>query len=93
MSGVRRGRPVSRSKYESKIFRYIVQYKMENDGCAPTYEEIMEACGVSTKSMVNYVLLKLQKKGKIYIPDDSTRRYIRVIGGSWRYAGGGEKSS
>jgi hypothetical protein len=75
-----------------KILDFIVEYKSQHDGCAPTLREIGDACGehnigLST-SMVKFYLKKLEEERLIVLVPSSGRgtgraRYIEVIGGQW----------
>jgi DNA-binding MarR family transcriptional regulator len=66
-----------------RVFSFVVRYKEENDGVAPSYEEIVDACFIS-KSVVNYHLQQLEKKGFITRPDGRSPRNIQVVGGKWQ---------
>ncbi|MBN1200630.1 MAG: hypothetical protein JXJ20_02120 [Anaerolineae bacterium] len=67
------------SPNREQIFQFIVDYKREHDGLAPTVTEIAKECMLST-STVSYHLMKLQIERRILI---SGRRSIEVIGGVW----------
>ena len=71
-------------KYDPvEILAYIIMFKTMH-GISPTVQEIKDALNVSSKSVVNYHLEKLKKRG--YIKRyDSTARSIQVIGGRWSY--------
>lgn len=64
-----------------KVYRYIIDYKQAHDGLSPTVREIADACDISSTSVVNYNLDKLEAAGKI------RRAYglsgIQVAGGRW----------
>lgn len=64
------------------VLAYIIQYKTANDGNSPTIREIMIVCGISSTSMVSYILRDLQDAGKIRIIEGS--RGIMVTGGMWK---------
>lgn len=68
-----------------EIFDWIVAYKRSHDGNSPTVQEIMDGCGVSSKSVVYYILLDLRKLGLIELPGYNKDRQIRVVGGRWSY--------
>jgi len=64
-----------------KVFDFIVQFKREHDGVAPTVQEIGKALGLSSKSVVWGHLLQLEMQGKIKRGRGS--RMITVNGGAW----------
>ena len=69
-----------------KIFDFIVTYKRNHDGNSPTGREIMDACNISSTSMVDFYLNELAKKGKIErLGGKGASRNIRVVGGSWTF--------
>ena len=63
-----------------EIYEFIVKYKTENDGLSPSMREIMGQ-GVSSTSVVDWHLKKLEQDGKISC---NGVRGIKVIGGEWR---------
>ena len=63
-----------------EIYEFIVKYKTENDGLSPSMREIMGQ-GVSSTSVVDWHLKKLEQEGKISC---NGVRGIKVIGGEWR---------
>ena len=67
------------------ILRYIIAYKSENDGRAPTMREIMIDCQVSSTSMVDYYLTQLELLDLIRRGDKGLNRAIQVTGGQWVY--------
>ncbi len=64
-----------------KVYRFILDYKVKNDGCAPSYREIMVSCGFSSLAYVDYLLRKLEDAGQIV---RAGQRHIRVVGGQWQ---------
>lgn len=50
------------------IVRFIVRFKTEHNGIAPSSREIMQAVGISSTSIVNYHLGKLAENGRITYP-------------------------
>ncbi len=62
------------------VYKYIIKYKSDNDGLSPSMREIM-AQGVSSTSVVDWHLKKLEQEGKIRC---SGVRGIKVTGGEWR---------
>ena len=63
-----------------QVYEFIVKYKTENDGLSPSMREIMGQ-GVSSTSVVDWHLKKLEQEGKISC---NGVRGIKVIGGEWR---------
>jgi len=59
----------------NKIIAFIRDYSGKN-GLAPTMQEIRDACGVSSTSVVSYNLTGLEKAGRIRRP----RINGRVVG-------------
>lgn len=69
------------------IFDFIVKFKRENDGNSPTVREIALRCDVSSTSVVNHHLQKLEQVGLISRSPESARA-IRVTGGRWEMTNG-----
>jgi SOS-response transcriptional repressor LexA len=68
-----------------RIFWYVVRYKLEHDGCSPSFEEIAGAVGgVSSTSAVSYNLDKLEEAGRLRMASGRNRS-IQVVGGRWVY--------
>lgn len=72
------------------LLRYIIRAKIENGGDSPTYDEIMHAVGITSKSIVRHNLLALERRGHIRLtrpPDNRQARSCRitVTGGRWVY--------
>jgi SOS-response transcriptional repressor LexA len=66
----------------AKIFRFIVEYKIAHDGCAPSYLEIVEKLHVGSKSTVHYHLRRLAQLGMInFVPGYRRNRTIEIAGG------------
>lgn len=74
------------SEVMESVFDYIVQYKFRNDGVAPSFQEIMDACDVTSKSMIYYYLDKLEEDGRIVRPAKKSPRNIQIVGGCWQFA-------
>ena len=68
------------------VFRFLVKYKLDHDGCAPATEEIMEACAISSRSVTRYVLRILEKNHKVILKKKRGIRMIMVVGGTWSYS-------
>lgn len=65
------------------MYKFILKYKLEHDGNSPSMEEIMDACDVSSKSVCNYHLSKLEDDGLIERVDGQARSIV-VVGGFWK---------
>lgn len=63
------------------VYRFILQYKAEHDGIAPSMREIREAVGISSYSHIKWLLDSLEEQGKIKRGDGA--RYIEVSGAEW----------
>jgi SOS-response transcriptional repressor LexA len=69
----------------NRVFTFIVNYKTQHDGIAPSLREIMNACDISSTSMVHVVLNLLEEGGRIErVGGKGTGRNIAVVGGSWQ---------
>lgn len=64
------------------LYRYIVAYKAQNDGNAPTMREIVDAGLASSTSVASYRLGILCKQGRIRMGAQQART-IEVVGGRW----------
>lgn len=71
------------------LYDYIVQYKSENDGIAPSIKEMSAYLNVSSTSLTDYYLKKLAGAGRIVIVKNR-RRHISIPGGRWSMVGQGE---
>ena len=71
------------SERQRNIFEFIVDFKSNNDGNSPTIREIVEGCGISSTSVVNYNLLKLAEFGIIGLSSSGAARKISIPGGRW----------
>ncbi len=65
------------------VLDYIIQYKRENDGCAPSLREIGAATNLATPSAVEHQLDTLETLGYI-ARKVGQPRCIAVVGGEWR---------
>jgi SOS-response transcriptional repressor LexA len=66
-----------------RVFEFILEYKATHDGLAPSYGEIMEACGIKSRGHVNHILVALDEEGLIHKGDGY--RNLSVPGGRWTY--------
>lgn len=60
-----------------EILKFIGEY-IEKHGYAPTYDEIGEAAGLQSKSLVRNHIQKLLRSGKIETDHPGSPRAIRV---------------
>ncbi len=66
-----------------KIFDFIVRWKRNHDGNSPSLSQIMTHCKITSKSVVVYVLEKLEAQKKIIRVGPKYERRIQVVGGHW----------
>ena len=64
------------------ILDYIIDYKQIHSGRSPSHREISTATGISSISVVNYNLRKLDNQGRINYGKGT--RNISVAGSEWR---------
>jgi len=69
------------SPQDMAVYRAVVQYKQENDGCSPNTRALMEACHLASSSGPNYHLARLERAGLIERGRGACQ--IRVKGGRW----------
>ena len=67
------------------LLNYIIEYKTLHDGNSPTFREIGQARGISSTSVVAYLLQRLEKGGKIKLCGKGEARTIMVVGGRWSF--------
>jgi len=66
----------------ARIFKYIVEYKISHDGCAPSYLEIVEALFIGSKSTVHFHLRRMAQLGMINFEKKYRKnRTIEIMGG------------
>lgn len=68
------------------VFNAIVDFKKGHDGCSPTYNWLMEACGISSKAVVFYHIGKLEEEGRII--KGPGKGHLQVVGSVWHYSDG-----
>ena len=69
---------------EQEVLDFIISYKTDNDGNSPTLREIAKATAITSTSVVNYYLNRLQYVYNLIIrPKKHKQRSIKVIGGKW----------
>ena len=52
-----------------EVYRYVFDYMVENKGRSPSYDEIMQACNIASKSNVRPILEKLAEVGLVELED------------------------
>ena len=78
-------RPMGKKDFREELFSFIVRYKQDHDGIAPSLREIQQALPSSPSfSRIRWALAELQNKGKIRF-QFSQPRTIQVTGGKWTY--------
>lgn len=83
---MKNGSKRARQKHDyDRVFGFVVAYKQEHDGLAPSHREIMEACEIPSTSTVAYILDVLQAAGRIRVGERG-QRVIQVVGGKWSMA-------
>lgn len=80
----------SLTRRQEALHRFLIGYKLKSGGDSPTYDEIMHAVGITSKSVVRHNLIALDRRGLITLtptPNGRTRRVLRlaVTGGRWVY--------
>lgn len=67
-----------------QIYNFIIQYKRATGGRSPTYAEIMNGVGATSKSIVHYDVARLAEAGKVTLNDvGGGRRAIGIPGELW----------
>jgi DNA-binding MarR family transcriptional regulator len=77
------------SKKPQAILKFLIGYKLNHDGVAPSFTEIGEAVGITTNSVVSFHLTTLEEAGLVTCLRDETGRRIprgiKVKYGQWTY--------
>lgn len=63
---------------KSEILKFVIEYKRAHNGNSPSYSEIMDFCGITSKSYIKLLLEKID-----VIKFNGTRS-IEVLGSEWR---------
>ena len=66
------------------IYHFIVAYCMSSSGIPPTYQEIVDHCGLHSKSTAARFIQPLVRHGLLSIEHLGNRRVIRVPRATWR---------
>lgn len=53
------------TRRQSQILAFIIQFRLDNGGCCPSYDEMCEAMGLHSKSAVARLLDGLKERGYI----------------------------
>lgn len=64
------------------VYNFIVEYKRNHRGRSPSYDEISEGVGLSSKSYIGTYLSSLEKEGKIIVLEGG--RGIDVPNSEWK---------
>ncbi len=71
------------NRRQRDVLKFIIKYKTEHDGIAPTHREIIAGTDITSLSIVNYALMRLEHLGKIRMGDHGATRSIAVVGATW----------
>lgn len=70
------------SANDAKVLAFIVDFKRQHDGLAPTMSEIADACNFSTNSLVSFYLTRLEGQ-RLIRRHEGRAGGIEVVGGRW----------
>jgi SOS-response transcriptional repressor LexA len=70
---------------DERLLKFICEYKRAHDGNSPTMREMMAACRISSTSMVDYYLRRLENGGHIRRGGKGKSAAIEVMGGRWLF--------
>lgn len=70
------------SANDARVLAFIVGFKLQHDGLAPTMSEIADACNFSTKSLVSFYLDRLEGQ-RLIRRHEGRAAGIEVVGGRW----------
>lgn len=70
------------SANDAKVLAFIVDFKRQHDGLAPTMSEIADACGFSTNSLVSFYLTRLEGQ-RLIRRHEGRAAGIEIVGGRW----------
>ena len=70
------------SANDAKVLAFIVGFKRQHDGLAPTMSEIADACAFSTNSLVSFYLTRLEGQ-RLIRRHEGRAAGIEVVGGRW----------
>lgn len=62
------------------VLEFLVEYALAHGGQSPTYREIGKEVGISSSSVVKYILEDLAEGGLIVLPEKYKVRAIGVVG-------------
>lgn len=66
---------------DNDVLKFVIRYKAEHNGNSPSYDEIVDACGV-WKSQVGGILGRLEKNGLL---ESEGTRGIKIPGSKWTH--------
>lgn len=72
---------------EKEILRFVIEYKMDHNGNSPSYDQIMDACEISSKSEVKRILEGMEGAGLLNL---NGRRGIEIPNSEWQMNSIGE---
>lgn len=70
---------------DQKVYDYIVEYKRENDGLAPSIREIADRFEINSTSTIKNILGRLVRDNKIELISGKAGG-IKVVDGRWSLA-------
>lgn len=62
------------------VLAWIIAYKRANDGLSPSLAQIMAGCRISSSSVTDNILRRLQQDGRIKY---NGARSIQIVGATW----------
>lgn len=68
------------------LLDFIIRYKQEHNGCAPSTRQMMTGANLSSTSMVHTSLKMLERAGKIRVYQENGKALscaIEVVGSAW----------
>ena len=67
---------------DNSVLKFVIRHKAEHNGNSPSYEEIMSACGIKSKSHVGVILDRLEASGLL---ESEGTRSIKIPNSRWTY--------
>lgn len=67
------------TKRQNELLRFITDYQGKNDGVSPSFDEMMGALGIKSKSNVHHILEQLEKRSAI-VRLKNCKRAIHIVG-------------
>jgi len=66
---------------KSRIIKFVIDYKKKHNGNSPSYDEIMMACKITSKSVMKYLLDSLETDG--LLEHDGVRNIV-IPNSTWK---------